>query len=160
MSQQNRQWALPSKPGGGGARRRRNKNFSNTHIKKANSFSNARAMFESSKPKSNPIPKKNISSNDEYKKQSPKSQPQPQNNKPYKLDKYKITNVPEWFNKLSNITTETPVIEIGGDNTPVSESGEYELNVPILNNDKQETKNSLSVNNLDSCHSSDDSSTH
>merc|ERR1712154_368473 len=53
-----------------------------------------------------------------------------------KLDKYKIKEVPQWFDNLSKPETETPVIQIGGDQTPRSESGsEYELNVPMLNSE-------------------------
>eukprot|EP01084_Bolivina_argentea_P151916 265100_1 len=55
-----------------------------------------------------------------------KQYPSQKQNKPNKFDKYKIAKVPKWFDNLSNITTETPVIQIGGDQTPVSESGEYE----------------------------------
>eukprot|EP01084_Bolivina_argentea_P151917 265101_1 len=90
-----------------------------------------------------------------------KQYPSQKQNKPNKLDKYTITKVPKWFDNLSNITTETPVIQIGGDQTPVSESGEYELNVPILNNEIEpnnpntKIKKALSLNNFDSCHSSD-----
>jgi len=65
------------------------------------------------------------------------------------LDKYKITNVPDWFDKLSNPVPDTPVIQIGGDQTPGSDS-EYELNVPMLNteleNIAKKPKNGLSLN--------------
>eukprot|EP01083_Nonionella_stella_P206140 750053_1 len=97
----------------------------------------------------------------EISKRYPSQKQNDKQNKPNKLDKYKIRKVPKWFDNLSNITTETPVIQIGGDQTPVSESGEYELNVPILNNEIEpnnpniKIKNGLSLNNFDSCHSSD-----
>eukprot|EP00484_Ammonia_sp_Unknown_P009798 CAMPEP_0197055108 /NCGR_PEP_ID=MMETSP1384-20130603/57782_1 /TAXON_ID=29189 /ORGANISM="Ammonia sp." /LENGTH=352 /DNA_ID=CAMNT_0042488563 /DNA_START=79 /DNA_END=1137 /DNA_ORIENTATION=+ len=50
------------------------------------------------------------------------------------LDKYRITKVPDWFESLTNPKPETPVIQIGGDQTPGSDS-EYELNVPVLNSE-------------------------
>eukprot|EP01083_Nonionella_stella_P081651 225038_1 len=67
------------------------------------------------------------------------------------LDKYKITSVPKWFDNLSNPETDTPVIQIGGDQTPNSESGEYELNVPMVINEltdvaTKKPKNGLSLN--------------
>ena len=52
-----------------------------------------------------------------------------------KLDKYKIKEVPKWFDNLANPVNDTPVIQIPGDSTPGSESGEYELNVPMLNSE-------------------------
>eukprot|EP00485_Elphidium_margaritaceum_P000791 CAMPEP_0202689844 /NCGR_PEP_ID=MMETSP1385-20130828/5033_1 /ASSEMBLY_ACC=CAM_ASM_000861 /TAXON_ID=933848 /ORGANISM="Elphidium margaritaceum" /LENGTH=311 /DNA_ID=CAMNT_0049345047 /DNA_START=44 /DNA_END=979 /DNA_ORIENTATION=+ len=61
---------------------------------------------------------------------------QPQNDEKQEskneLEKYKITTVPDWFAKLNGPAPDTPVIQIGGDQTPGSDS-EYELNVPVLN---------------------------
>lgn len=70
------------------------------------------------------------------------------------LEKYKIVSVPKWFDNLSNPINDTPVIQIGGDQTPCSESGEYELTVPMLNDNiaeiggskKEKQKNGLSLN--------------
>merc|ERR1712228_326700 len=83
------------------------------------------------------------------------SQSQKQTIKPVKvnkLDKYKPV-VPTWFDNLSKPVDDTPVIQIpGGDTTPGSESGEYELNVPMLNSElsdvskKQPKDNGLSLN--------------
>ena len=82
-----------------------------------------------------------------------------------KLDKYKIKDVPQWFDNLNKPENETPVIQIGGDQTPGSESGaEYELNVPVLNNElnnisnKSNTsvKNGLSLNLNNASVASDD----
>jgi len=53
------------------------------------------------------------------------------------LAKYQIQEVPQWFDKLTNPETETPVIQVGGDQTPGSDS-EYELNVPMLNSELDE----------------------
>ena len=86
-----------------------------------------------------PINNDNIQNNDDEQHKKQKSS----------LDKYKITNVPDWFDKLSNPVPDTPVIQIGGDQTPGSDS-EYELNVPMLNNELEniakKPKNGLSLN--------------
>ena len=42
---------------------------------------------------------------------------------------------------VDNLDTETPVIQIGGDQTPHSDS-EYELNVPMLSNELEEVMSS------------------
>merc|ERR1719415_172541 len=80
------------------------------------------------------------------------SQQKEKQKKPNKLDKYKIKEVPQWFDNLSKPETETPVIQIGGDQTPRSESGsEYELNVPMLNSELSDItkKQKISLHNDD-----------
>ena len=65
------------------------------------------------------------------------------------LAKYKIADVPQWFDQLTNPEMDTPVIQVGGDQTPGSDS-EYELNVPMLNSELDDIVNKKPQNALSS----------
>jgi len=71
------------------------------------------------------------------------------------LSKYQIKEVPSWFEQMTNPETDTPVIQVGGNRTPDSDS-EYELNVPVLGMKLDEIADKKPKNGLSLALSSDD----
>lgn len=77
---------------------------------------------------------------DQISKHYPRTSDQKESEADNPLAKYKIADVPQWFDKLTNPEMDTPVIQVGGDQTPGSDS-EYELNVPMLNSELDDIVN-------------------